>query len=89
MFVHLGFGGQALFLEFEKALQVVYFPGEVVVFIDPFFVNADFALDGLCAFGIIPELGVKGLGSKVFYFAQSVIDVKDTSSVPPTFLLTP
>jgi hypothetical protein len=61
----------------------------LVKFIQPFFVDADFALDGFGAFGVVPEIGVEGLARQVFDFACSVIDVKDTSLRRPVCLSTP
>jgi hypothetical protein len=48
--------------------------------------HADLALDAFGAFWVVPKIGIKGLAGQVFYVAQSVIDVKDTSLRPPAFL---
>jgi hypothetical protein len=66
-------------LELEEPLQVVHLAGQGGKVVEPAFVEADFALDALGAFGVVPEVGVKGLAGQVFDFAAAVVDVKDTS----------
>jgi hypothetical protein len=47
-------------LEFKQAFEIVYFAGEFGIFIEPAFVQADFALYAFSAFGVIPEAWIKG-----------------------------
>jgi hypothetical protein len=46
------------------------------------------ALDGFGALGFVPEVGVEGLIGQIVNFAFTVIDVKDTSLTPTTYLST-
>ena len=69
MGIHLFFGGQSFFSELKQAFQVIYLAGEPVVFFEPFFTDPDFALYGLGAAGVIPEIGVEGLVGEVLYLS--------------------
>jgi hypothetical protein len=73
-------------LELKEALQIVHFACQRGIVVEPAFVKADFSLNALGAFGVIPEAGVKCLCGEVFYLPGAVIDVKDTSLGPPTSL---
>ena len=87
--IHLFFSGHSFLLKFVQAFQIIHFPGEGFIFLNPFLVDAYFALNSFCPFRIIPKCRIQGLAGQVFQISLTIIDVKDTSLRQPADLLTP
>jgi hypothetical protein len=82
-FINIFLSGFPFFVEFIDDLQVIYKSDRFFIIVNPFLFSVEIFYKNFGFFGIIPEIGRKGLLLQVGDLYFFGINVKDTSLTQP------